>query len=204
MAKKQPTAGIILAAGMSTRFKRPKQLAQWAGKYLVEHVLNNAVESELDKIVLVLGYRFNDIIAAIQPARQHPKIEIVKNPDYADGMSTSLKTGLSRVNKQYPSVMFLLGDQPRVDVALINALLLGFWESNKDIGVPMFQGRRGNPTLFSRRFYDALMRVTGDTGGRGVLEANPASLWVMDVEQPLRLLDIDTEEDLEKLYISDS
>lgn len=204
MTKKQPTAGIILAAGMSTRFKSPKQLAQWSGKCLVEHVMDHAVASELEKVVLVLGHCFDDIIHTIQRNPLHPKIEIIKNPEYQNGMSTSLKIGLSRVKEPYPSVMFLLGDQPMVDAAFINALLHGFWESDKDIGIPDIQGVRGNPALFSRRFYEALMHVTGDTGGRHILDANPAAIWTMDVEQSLRFLDIDTQKDLDKLYISSS
>ena len=195
MARKEPTAGIILAGGMSTRFNRPKQLIKWAGKCLIEHVMDNAAESDLEKIVLVLGYRFEEIFQEITLNPINPKIEIVENPHYQDGMSTSLTTGLSRVKDRYPSVMFLLGDQPLIDTALINELLHGYRQNKKEIGIPVYRGRRGNPALFSATFYDALMKTSGDAGGRHIMDAHPESVWTLEVDRSLQFFDIDTEKD---------
>jgi molybdenum cofactor cytidylyltransferase len=195
MAMKKPTAGVILAAGMSTRFNRPKQLIKWSGKCLIEHVMDNAAGSNLEKVVLVLGHCFDDILQEINLNPKNPKIEIVENPRYKDGMSTSLTTGLSRVKDRYPSVMFLLGDQPMINTALINELLQGYWESEKDIGVPVCRGKQGNPVLFSRTFYDALMKISGDAGGRHIMDAHPDSVWTLEVDQPICFFDIDTEKD---------
>ena len=89
MQSKKPTAGIILAAGESTRFGKPKQLLKLKDKYLIEWVLDAAGASRLEKTVLVLGYQYQEIIAALGEKAQHPDLQVVINPDYQKGQSTS-------------------------------------------------------------------------------------------------------------------
>lgn len=197
MNPKKPTAGIILAAGLSTRFGRPKQLTALKGKPLVEWVVDACLSSRLDKIVVVLGADAAHIASGLSARYSDTQITTIINPQYREGMSLSLRAGLANVMKDFPSVMFLLGDQPLVSSTLIDRLMESFRESNKDICVPVHQGARGNPTLFSNKFYEQLLKVSGDIGAREIIRAHPEAVLLVEVEDPLPFFDMDTEKDLE-------
>jgi molybdenum cofactor cytidylyltransferase len=199
MNPKIPTAGIILAAGLSTRFGKPKQLMDLNGKPLIEWVVDACLNSRLDKIVVVLGDNAPQIASGLSPKYSDLRVLTIINPQYKDGMSQSLQAGLAKVMQTFPSVMFLLGDQPLVSSLLIDRLLARFRESEKDICVPVHKGRRGNPTLFSSKFYKQLLKVSGDIGAREIIQAHPEAVLLVEVEDPLLFLDIDTEKDLESL-----
>ncbi|MEW5909782.1 MAG: nucleotidyltransferase family protein [Thermodesulfobacteriota bacterium] len=195
MDSKKPTAGIILAAGMSNRMNYPKQLIRFKEKFLIEHVLDASLESQLAVVVLVLGHQHHTILDALGEKIRRSRLKIEINSEYQEGMSSSIRTGLREVERRFPSVMFLLGDQPLVDAGFINRLLDQFWTSDKSICVPVFQGKRRNPTLFTRRWYDALLKIVGDVGARHLIESNPKELLQVDVEDAYRFQDIDTESD---------
>ena len=199
MNRKQPTAGIVLAAGMSQRFSRTKQIARFKGKFLLEWVLAHALNSRLDHVVLVLGHDADAIMKALKPQISHARLRTVVNPDFQKGLSQSLRLGLREVATTHPSVMFLLGDQPLVASSTLNLLLDRFWESSKDICVPVFKGRRGNPVLFTQNFYAQLLALEGDAGARRLIKAHPAHLLTVEVEDSSCLIDIDTQADLERL-----
>jgi len=173
MTWKKPTAGIILAAGMSTRFGKPKQLLRLKNKYLIEWVLNAALNSHLESIILVLGYNNRKILEALGEKACHPSLQVAINDKFSEGLSQSLLAGLSTAQKTFPSVMFLLGDQPMVDSRMINHLLDKFWKSDKDICVPTFQEKRGNPVIFSQNFYNQLQSIKGDIGARNIIKKHP-------------------------------
>jgi molybdenum cofactor cytidylyltransferase len=194
-----PTAGIILAAGASTRFGQPKQLLQLNGKYLVEWVLEAALKSNLKRIILVLGYAHQKIQQVLGQKLNHPKLQIEINSHYKDGQSNSLQIGLSCVKDTYPAVMFLLADQPLVDAVTLNFLLKQFWSSHQTICVPSFAGRIGNPCIFSSYFYPQIMQISGDIGARRIIHANPKQVHVVPIQDPHFFLDIDTPADLEKI-----
>jgi molybdenum cofactor cytidylyltransferase len=187
---KSPTAGIILAAGESKRFGEPKQLLRLAGRSLIEWVLAAALESDLDRVVLVLGCEHDRVRRSLPAWTGHPKCTILVNPDFRDGLSTSLRAGLARIRDDCPSAMFLLGDQPMVDAGLINLLLRQFARSDKSICAPVHSGTRGNPVLFGRAFYPAILRLRGDEGARGLIAAHPDRLLAVEV-----FLDVDRRED---------
>jgi len=199
MTPKKPTAGIILAAGLSTRFGRPKQLMDLNGKPLIEWVVDACLSSRLDKIVVVLGHDAPQIASNLSLKYKDRRITTIINPQYKNGMSQSLRTGLANVMKDFPSVMFLLGDQPLVSSTLIDRLLESFWESEKDLCVPVHKDTRGNPTLFSSKFYKHLLNVSGDIGAREIIQAHPEAVLLVEAKDPLPFFDIDTEKDLEAL-----
>jgi len=199
MTWKKPTTGIILAAGMSTRFGKPKQLLRLKGKYLIEWVLDAVLNSHLENIILVLGYKNREIFEAISEKAYHPALQVVVNDRFSEGLSQSLLAGLRMVQKTFPSVMFLLGDQPMVDSRMINHLLDRFWESDKDICVPTFQEKRGNPTIFSRNLYNQLLDIKGDVGARNIIKEHPEHVLYVEIDNSLYFLDIDTEEDLYRI-----
>ncbi len=94
MSSQTQTAGIILAAGASVRFGQLKQLIRLRGKYLVEWVLDAALKSRLDTVVLVLGHEYQSILKALGAKARHPHLEVVINHRYREGQSSSLKAGL--------------------------------------------------------------------------------------------------------------
>ena len=196
--ERRPTAGIILAAGRSVRFGRPKQTAELTGRPLLKWVLEAALQSELSHVFLVLGHAAEEIGQALGETAKHPKISQIFNPDYARGMSTSLICGMDRA-KSNPSVMILLGDQPNVTTGLIDRLLEKFWNSEKDICIPAYRDRPGNPVLFSRRTYAELMAVEGDQGARNVVAADPGRVLTVPLDSDEAFRDIDTPADLETM-----
>jgi molybdenum cofactor cytidylyltransferase len=195
MIREIPTAGIILAAGESTRFGRPKQLLRLNNRCLIEWVLAAALHSKLSRIVLVLGYAHQEILQTIGEKLQHSKLSIEINPEFKKGQSHSLRAGLSKVKDDYPAVMFLLGDQPMLNSATINILLERFWASDRDVCVPIYQGKRKTPTIFGRRFYTRLMKIKGDVGARQLIDDHPDRVLAVEMENPVCFFDIDTQQD---------
>ncbi|MFQ5485394.1 MAG: NTP transferase domain-containing protein [Desulfobacterales bacterium] len=199
MAKEKRTAGIILAAGQSTRIDNFKPLIKLEGKYILEWVVDAALESHLAYVILVLGHNFRKIQKALNEKIHHPKMRLVINLQYPIGLSRSLQSGLLEVKGSFSSVMFLLGDQPMLDVKTINLLLDRFWNSKKGICVPICRGKRGNPTVFSNKFYDRLLQIKGDIGARNVIQEHASDIIRVKVDRPLSFMDIDTETDIKIL-----
>jgi molybdenum cofactor cytidylyltransferase len=199
MPHKKQTAAVILAAGLSQRFGQPKQLLRLKNKYLLEWVLDAALASRLDKVVLIVGHEHQKIIQTIESKTTHPRLQVVINRRYRDGQSRSLQAGLLQIKAQSSSVMFLLGDQPMLKSATIDHILDGFWHSEKDICVPVCNGKKGNPTIFSRAMYGNLMAIEGDIGAREIIRANPERVLYIEVDDPLCFLDIDSPKDYEDL-----
>ena len=198
-SNKKPTAGIVLAAGMSRRLGRPKQLAKLHGRYLLEWVVRASLASKLDAVYLVLGHERKRVLDAMADKSWRSRLRVVFATDYRQGMSRSVIAGLSAAKAEYPSVMFLLGDQPLVTPQDIDRLLDAFRGSDKDICVPIHGHRRGNPTVFGSNLYDELLCIRGDEGARGVIDAHGADVHYVEVADATGVLDVDTEQDLEAL-----
>jgi len=201
MSHQKQTAGIILAGGSSTRFGRPKQLLTLKGKYLLEYVLNAALESELNHVVLVLGHEHQNILQALGACTTHERLQVVINHRYLEGQSRSLQAGLLKIRQRFPAVMFLLGDQPMLDSNTIDHMLDRFRYSGKDICVPVCNGQRRNPTIFNRVLYDQLMAIEGDIGARDIIRANPGRVLYIEMNDPLCFFDIDSQKDLVDLKL---
>jgi len=199
MSSKTLTAGIILAAGASVRFGQLKQLIRLRGKYLVEWVLDAALKSCLDIVVLVLGHEYQSILKALGAKARHPQLKVVINHNYRDGQSTSLKAGLLSVRQTFGSVMYLLGDQPMINTEIIDHMLDQFRQSEKDLCVPVCKKKGGNPTVFKRPIYEELMMINGDIGARNIIRKNSERVLYVEIKDPLCFFDIDSQDDLEDL-----
>jgi molybdenum cofactor cytidylyltransferase len=162
-------------------------------------VLDAALDSRLQTVVLVLGHEHQAILQALGTKADHPKLKVVINHNYRDGQSTSLKAGLLSVRQTFGSVMYLLGDQPMINSNTINHLLGQVRESEKDIWVPVFEGKRGNPTVFRRPIYEELMMINGDIGARNIIRKNSERVLYVEIKDPLCFFDIDSQDDLEDL-----
>ncbi len=189
-----PVAGIVLGAGMSTRFGANKLLAPLNGKPLIRNVVDAALASSLARLFVVLGHQADAVGAALGG-----EVEIVVNPDYADGQSTTVRAGLAAASREFAAVMFLMGDQPLLDAQIIDALIQAFQASGKDICYPSHQGRRRNPVIFSQHFFPSILALTGDTGARALIDAHPEAARVVEYSNAAPFRDVDREADLQAL-----
>ncbi len=167
-------------------------------KKLIEWVLEAAQWSSLDKIILVIRPEDEEIFKL----GECYGAEIVLNPDFRQGMSTSIKAALSRLDLPEPEAggfILILGDQPLIDFQIINKLIESFSPGKGEIIVPYFKGKRGNPVLFDFCWKDELMRISGDTGGRALIKAYPDKLKRINISSPAILWDIDEEKDYLKI-----
>ncbi|MCU0591833.1 MAG: nucleotidyltransferase family protein [Desulfobacterales bacterium] len=198
MMRDGSVAGIVLAAGEAKRFGGCKQLAKLQGKPLLQWVLDAALASDLDAVILVLGSCHRKVRSVLRTELARQRLQVVINPDFASGQSTSLKAGLERVRHEYSAAMFLLADQPFITSGLINQLRTSFLRSSCRIAVPVFQGRRGNPCIFEHSLYPEIWRVTGDRGARELIHAHPCDVLEVMVSDPAVCRDIDAPEDLDR------
>jgi xanthine dehydrogenase accessory factor len=190
-------SGVILAAGASTRMGRPKQLLPFAGRPLLQHVVDAAAASALDEVVIVLGANADEIRdALVLPASG--KVRIVVNAGHMKGLAESVRCGLAAVAARASDVAILLGDQPGMSTSLIDQVLTAHVSAGKPATRPVFGAgdarTPGHPVVLSRALWPALRELRGDEGARAVLAAHPAQVNEVRIIAPA-LADIDTSED---------
>lgn len=186
-------AGVILAAGGSQRMGRPKQLLSWRDKALIQHVVEAALQAELAPVIVVIG----DASEQVAKALEGYPVQLVYNPDWASGQSTSLRTGVRLIPPNVGAAVFLLADQPLISVTLIRALVETHASSLAPVVAPLVDGQRGNPVLFDRETFPDLLEIRGDIGGRAIFSKHKIE-WVQ-WHDPRILLDVDNEGDYEHL-----
>jgi molybdenum cofactor cytidylyltransferase len=193
-------AGIVLAAGRSSRLGRPKQLLSLQGEPLLRFTLQRILSTSLDVVYVVLGHRADDIARVISDL----PVRIVHNPDADKGQSTSVLAGLRAVAHSAPdAVMFLLGDQPQVNPTVINALITRWQETHASVVAPRYADGIGNPILFDRAVLPEFATLSGDTGARAIVRAHQQSgdLSFVDINAPAPR-DVDTNADYAALLAS--
>ncbi len=173
--------------------KSAKQLLEWRGEYLINHMVKRILESQIDKLFVILGNRYDEITKVIDP---RPKI--VNNPGWIIGKSSSIKMGVISAKNISDGVIFFLVDQPFINKAIINTLISEFQNSTDNIVVPRVDGRLCNPVLFGKKYYKKLMNLSGEQGGKEIINKANDVRWV-DWEDKNLLLDIDTEENYKNL-----
>jgi molybdenum cofactor cytidylyltransferase len=188
-------AGIVLAAGASERMGKTKQLLPVGGETLLERVLNETLKSDLDRVVLVLGHQAGEIRTALGQTLEHPKLKIIENKQYRQGISSSIIAGLLEIEETYDHVMILLADIPHVDSGLINHLCHRYLGSRQPIGAVKIGTKRSHPVVFNRELYGELHRLEGDVGGRLLLDKYSSRICLVKPEKPYDDRDIDTPED---------
>jgi molybdenum cofactor cytidylyltransferase len=193
------TAAIILAAGSSSRMgeDRHKLLLPLGDRPVVAHVLAAALASQARPIVLVLGHRATEVKQHLEAYLTDPAIILVENVAYRQGMSTSLRAGLIRLEQGQPAIdsaIMLLGDQPLLSAAIIDTLIEARKTTRAAIIAPQYHGKRGNPVLFAARLFPELLQVTGDEGGRQVVLEHRREVASVELGSELPNYDVDTWE----------
>lgn len=206
MTTPRSIAAIILAAGSSSRMGagRHKLLLPLVDRPVLAHVLDAALASAARPIILVLGHQTEAVRAQIADYLASPDITVVENPDYLQGMSTSMSVGLQALMAQQAAggeempacsgALILLGDQPLVTPQIIDALITTQQETGKRIVAPLYEGKRGNPTLFEASLFPELLEVTGDEGGRSVLMRHKDDVATFELGNAVANYDVDTWE----------
>jgi molybdenum cofactor cytidylyltransferase len=174
---------------------KPKQLLPWGSSTILEQVIDNLLASKINEVIVVLGYRAEEIIKTIA----HRPVKIVINPVYHQGMSTSIVTGLNLIDAKTEAVMLALADQPLINSQTINRLLDEFCHHHKGIAIPVYQGRRGHPVIFSIQYKRELLALTGDTGGKQTIDQHPDDILEVAVASEGIIMDIDKKSDYESL-----
>jgi molybdenum cofactor cytidylyltransferase len=190
-------AAIVLAAGRSTRMGGPnKLLAEVGGKPLARIAAEQALASRARPVVVVTGHQRE----LVERALAGLPVQIVHNPDFAGGLATSLKRGIASLPADADGAVICLGDMPQVSASLIDHLIAAYDpEKGALIVVPTVAGKRGNPVLWSRRFFADLTALEGDVGARHLIGRYPEALVEMPVSGDAVFADIDTPEALRAL-----
>ena len=182
-------AALLLAAGRSQRMgERNKLLCEVDGKALLLHALAAACASRCVQTLLVSGHA----AAAVEALAQTQPVSLVRNADYASGMASSLRCGLRALPRDLDGVVVLLADMPRITAAHLDRLIAAFDASAPAIVAPYSHGRRGNPVLWPRQHFAALLELDGDQGARGLLERHAASVTRVDFDDDAIFIDVDT------------
>jgi molybdenum cofactor cytidylyltransferase len=188
-------AGVVLAAGRSTRMGANKLLAPIAGRAVLIHSLAALQEAGVSPLVLVTGHD-REAIGALIP----PGVKQVHNPHFTSGMASSLRTGLQALPDDVDAVLVMLGDMPAVRADDIRSLAAAFDPTEgRAAVVPVHAGKRGHPVLFGRVFWPAILQTEGDQGPRQALIDNAEIVCEVAIDHPGVLLDADTPDALETL-----
>ena len=190
-------AAVVLAAGRSSRMGGlNKLLADIGGRPLVRIVVEEALASRARPVVVVTGHQRERVEAALAGL----PVTFVHNPHYAEGLGTSLKAAIASLPSEVDGAIVCLGDMPQVDTALIERLI-GAIDPDKGalVAVPTIDGKRGNPVVWSRRFFPDLMAVEGDVGARHLIGRYAEAVVEVPVSGSGALTDIDTPEALAAL-----
>jgi molybdenum cofactor cytidylyltransferase len=190
-------AGLILAAGQSRRMgKTNKLLAQVDGQAMVTRVAETVSQSSASPVSAVTGHQAEKVRQALTSFN----FDIVHNPRYAEGISSSLQRGIAALPQGIDGVVVCLGDMPRVTTKVIDKLIAAFNPlEQRAICIPTWQGKRGNPVLLASRFFSEINDIAGDVGARGLLGAYPELVCEVEMDDDGVLLDIDTPQALESM-----
>jgi len=175
-----------------------KQLLPFGGATLLETVIGNVRRSRVDEIIVVLGASADEIRQRIggDPLR------IVVNPDFREGMGTSLRCGIAQVRGD--AALVVLADQPFVEPATIDRLIEEYREKKPQITIPVYRGFRGNPVLLDRSVFSEIMGLGGDIGCRAIFGGHSDNILKVSVDDAGVLLDMDTREDFERLQLPEA
>ena len=202
-------SAVVLAAGMSTRMGRNKLLLTFRDKPLVVHAVDTLLASKAGEIIVVLGYesekvwdRLEDYAGQISNGGQRRRVRLVKNPDYRDGLSTSVRTGVQAVSPEAEAIMIYLADQPLLEPGDVDRIIEAFATAKADdkmIVVPFFKEERGNPVVLDASLRDSILGIIGDVGCKGVIKRYPEKVYAIEMENDHVVRDVDDVQAYERL-----
>ncbi len=186
-------SAIVLAAGRATRMGAQKLLLPVGEQPMLRRVVKAAMASAVAEVIVVVGSEAEHVAGSLRDLPVH----IVDNPDYAQGMSTSLGAGLKAARSDCEAVIFLLGDQPFVTPALVDMLICRFAETGAPVVRPVINGRETHPVLMAAELFPEILEQEGDLGGREVVRRHRNKLELVLLDDSRLAMDIDTPDDYE-------
>jgi molybdenum cofactor cytidylyltransferase len=183
---------IVLAAGQSRRMGRPKMLLPFGHKTLIAHVVDQIIPA-VDQTIVVTPIQTN-----IADALGDRPVTMVPNPKPDGDMLSSVRCGLRALPNESRAVLIAIGDQPAITTTLITEMIRALDLSNRTIIIPIHQGRRGHPLLFSAIYRDEILTRFDDTGLRGLLQSHPTDFFELPCPTDSILSDMDTPEDYQR------
>ena len=193
-AERPRIAAVVLAAGRSTRMgAENKLLADVGGKPMLRWAVEAALASRARPLVVVVGHDAPGVAAVLAGL----DASTVVNPDFAQGLSTSLKAGVAAVPGGCDGALVLLGDMPQIEAGDLDRLIAAF--APGAIVVPVHEGRQGNPVLWPRTRFPELMRLQGDAGAQRLIAAHREAVREVELATARIFADVDTPKELQRL-----
>jgi len=189
-----PTAGILLAAGLSRRMGQPKLLLPLGGRPVVRHAAESLVAAGISPLLVVVGGQR----AGVESALAGLPVAFVVNPNPEAGQASSLVAGVKALPAGTASVIVALGDQPHLPPEIVRDLRYALGGTGRVIAVPRYHDGLGNPVLFRSEVFAELLALCGDRGARSVVERDPSRVAVVTFDRPMPD-DVDTPEDYARL-----
>ena len=190
-------SAIVLAAGQSRRMGAiNKLLAEIDGAPMVQRVVDTIARTRIDSTLVVTGHQSADVQAALQGH----DVAFIHNPDFAEGLSTSVRTGIVSLDDDIDGALICLGDMPRIKPSHIDRLIESFNPAEgRGICVPTSHGKRGNPVLFDRTFFSDLATLAGDVGARHLIGKNDDQVYEVELADDSIFVDVDTPKALAEI-----
>jgi molybdenum cofactor cytidylyltransferase len=185
-------AAIVLAAGKSERMGTPKALLPLRGRTFLDNILETISQSSVERTVVVVGHHKAEIEGHVSPGTS-----VIYNPDYEQGMITSLQAGIRALPREATGALLFLVDHPLVQRDIIELLIKNVAPGR--IVLPTFKGRRGHPVLFASDIFQEILSLTMSQGANIIVRKDPSRVVEVSVDFPGILVDVDTPEDFRKL-----
>ena len=186
-------SAILLAAGQSKRMhSKNKLLKKYKKNYLINHILKSLIKSRVNRIIIVLGHE-NRKIKKI--ALKSKKITFVVNSQYLKGISTSIKRGLKKISKKNIGFLIAHADMPLVSKTILNTLCSALKNKNKEIFVPVYKKKVGNPLAFKYSMIKSLKKIKGDRGAKKLIRSNESKVQLVKMKSKSILIDFDQLKD---------
>lgn len=188
-------AAVVLAAGRASRMGENKLVADLDGEPIVRRTVRAALASRARPVIVVTGHeaeRVREALAGLD-------VQVIHNPGYADGMSTSLRAGVAAAGA-VDAALICLGDMPRLEARHLDAMIDAYRAGEPDeILVPIHDRKRGNPVLWPRGYFAEIAALTGDVGARALIERHADRVRLIASDDAAILLDVDTPDALAEL-----
>ena len=186
-------SAIVLAAGQSKRMGGDNKLIKkYNKKYLINHIIGTLIKSKVNKIIVVLGFQSSKVKRIIT---KNKKINFVLNKNYKSGMSSSIKTGLKMISKKSIGFLIVQADMPLISKKIVDTLCYAVRNSNKEIVVPIYKRKMGNPIGFKRSMTRILNKTSGDSGAKKIILGNKKKLGLIKVNSKSIFKDFNTKRD---------
>ena len=184
---------ILLAAGQSKRLKNENKLIKlFKKKLLINYILSSLIKSKVNKIIIVLGFEQLKVKKKLLKSK---KIKFVINKNYKKGISSSIKTGLRSLSKRNKGFLIVQADMPNITKTTINKIILLINKSRKEIFLPRFKNRAGNPIGFKKSMIKNINKIKGDRGAKNIIKKNSKKIKFVNIYSKSILTNLNTKKD---------